>query len=203
MPRQRSTELMLRDVSIRDDVARGRPRQEIADAHGISLVRVCQINSEQYEGISEDEQRNLLIAQLEYLNTKLHETIRNPPQKVTPSGRLVYQPLVDSDGEIIRNAKGAPLDDFSSPVLDDRAVSEASKAINANLAEIAKLQGVHRKAPKPKDEVSPELEQAMEWVKSQGSANRDLQALVAELQAQVRRYEAGEIQPADIVPDQG
>lgn len=174
MPRGRSTELLKRDHVIRDMVSQGYSRQKIADTFGISLVRVSQINSEQFEDIPDDDHRNWHIAQLEYLIEKNYETVRNPPQAVAPSGKLIFQPLVDAEtGEPVIGPHGQHVNDVSRPVLDKRAVAEASKVIISAQERLSKFKALDRPKPKQQDEI-PQMEQAMTYVHMVWEKNKEL-----------------------------
>jgi len=182
--RTRSTELLKRDMVIREKIAQGVPRQQLADQYGITLARLSQINSEQYEGLTEDGRRDFLIAQHQFLVEKLYETVLNPPVKVNASGRLVYETLIDKDGEPVRNGKGNYVDDFSRPVRDDKAASEASKAIKGHMEELAKLQGLYQKAPKKRDEAG-DLQEYMSYLQQQTERALRLEAENENLRAQL------------------
>lgn len=152
MSRTKDATLMSRDQAIREMIENGASRQEIADRYGISMARVSQINSGRYEKLTEDEQRNWLLSRHEFLADKNIRTVLSPPQKVSPSGSLVYEPLLDGDGSPILSSHGKPVPDVTRPVLDQQAASDASRAAGTHLAEIAKLSGLYQKAPKKQDE---------------------------------------------------
>ena len=205
MARTKNAELIPRDMAICADAAAGVNKQEIATKYGVSLVRIYQIISERYEGLTEDGRRDLLVAHYEYLIEKNMKIVNNPPQKVTPSGKLVYEPLIDENGEIVRNSKGQAMDDFSRPIFDDRAVSEATKAIATAIDGIAKLGGLYQKAPRVKDE-TPEYDKMMaDWRNDQAAIRqleeqkRAIEADRQELASRLVRYESGEIHEAIVI----
>jgi hypothetical protein len=188
MGRTKSLDVIRRDILIREAIAQGKPRQEIAEEHGISLARVSQINSEQYDSLSDDETRDVLRAQHEYIIRKNLETIASPPQKVSPSGRLIYKPLLDEDGNPViaesGHGRGNPLNDISQPVEDRDAIATASKAAQASMESIAKLLGINIIKPKIVDESKIYLE-TMQWATEQATRAKEQELVIEELKAQL------------------
>ena len=149
MGRTKDLSLIRRDVEIIARVARGDKLAAIADDFGLTVARISQINHSNRDAIPDEEKRELLAAKLEFiLDDKLLALMNAPRQvKVAASGKPVYE----------LNQYGEP--DFTRPVMDDSATIEAAKAVTTAADQIAKLYGLHRRAPKHVDE-SPEL---MEW----------------------------------------
>src|SRR5260370_37345783 len=106
MPRTKSTDIMIRDKQIAEEAGEGVSRRVLARKYGVSEARISQIVLQEQEKISDDAARATLEAQLEFaLGKALALLCADPQQKVTPSGKLVYMPLMDEHGERLRNSR--------------------------------------------------------------------------------------------------
>jgi hypothetical protein len=140
----RDTSLVFRDHEIREMRTEGYNLQQIADTVGLTKARVSQICRTQGEEVPDDEYRAFLIDQTEFALAKVQNVLRQPPPpKVTPSGKIVYEPLIDKEGEPVMgqegHSRGNPLGDVTKPVLDWSAHVEAAKAVPSLADRLAKL----------------------------------------------------------------
>jgi hypothetical protein len=199
MPRTRSAEVAYRDELISQEAGEGIPRREIARKYGITEARVSQIVLAHHEEISTDAARAESVALLEFGLEKAAELLRMPPQrKVSPSGKMVFEPLLDENGEILRNNRGIPLDDPSKPVYDYSHVTEALKQLPPLLDRKSKFMGLDLKAPKEKDE-SAEYAAQLSWVQGVAEANQAVTRENEELRARLAALERGGVEDAEIV----
>src|ERR1700722_14578139 len=107
VPRTRSAELANRDDIIAKEAGEGVPRRELAAKYGVSQARISQIVLAHHEEISDEATRAQMVASLFFVAENLLEIQRRPrPPKVTPSGKLVYEPLLDEDGNPMRDNRG-------------------------------------------------------------------------------------------------
>lgn len=199
MPRTRSAEVAYRDEIIAKEAGEGIPRRELAAKYGVTQARISQIVLGHHEEISDDATRAQMVSSLFFVAENLLKIQRQPRSpKVTPSGRMIYQPLLSEDGEPLRDNKGHFIDDYSKPVLDDSPIIESAKQIPATYDRIAKLMGLDRKAPKVVDE-SAEYQAQLAWVQSVADASQQAQRENEELRARLAMLEKGGIQDAEVI----
>lgn len=173
MPRTRSAELAVRDEQIAIEAGEGIPRHVLAKKYGISEARLSQIILAKQDEISDDANRALLFAQLDFVKQRILEIFSRPrPVKVNPSGRLVYEPLME-DGEPVLSAKGVPMLDYTKPVYDDSPYIEAAKMVPNLIDRQSRLYALDRPKPKERDE-SAELKSMLTWAESIVEENRQL-----------------------------
>jgi LysM repeat protein len=178
----RDLSLIRRDAAIANRIARGDTMSRIAEDFGLTVSRISQINHANRDSIPDDEKRELLGAKLDYvLDEKLLKLMNAPRSlKIAANGKPVYQ----------LDQRGQP--DFTKPVFDDSAIIEAAKAITTVVDQIARLYGLHRKAPKQVDETM-ELVEWQNYVSDLVRRNKELTALVEAAQP--------DIVEADVVPE--
>ena len=111
---------------------------------------------------------------------------------------MVFEPLLDENGEIMRNNRGIPLDDPGKPVYDYSHVTEALKQLPPLLDRKSKFMGLDLKAPKEKDE-SAEYAAQLSWVKGVAEANQAVTRENEELRARLALLERGGVEDAEIV----
>lgn len=187
MPRIRSTDLVLRDGEIARRAGEGENRRLLAEEYGISQARISQIVLAEQDAITDDANRALLVAQLDFVKEKILEIFSRPRSpKVTPSGRLVFEPLLDENGEPIPAANGKGfMDDYTKPILDDSPIIEAAKMVPNLVDRISKLQGLDKK-PKDTREDTGAIESTMNYINAliaQGkSKDQELEDLRAQLE---------------------
>lgn len=193
--------MIQRDEIIAQEVGEGFPRREVAKKYGITEARVSQIMLAHHEEISDDAVRAEAIAQLDYTLQKVMETFQRPRQlKVTPSGRIVYEPLLDEDGEPLRDNRGQFIPDPSKPVYDDSPIFEAAKQVPSLLARKSQFMGLDRKAPRAVDESEAYAAQ-LAWAQTLADANLAVRRENEELQARIAALERGGIEDAEIIHD--
>jgi hypothetical protein len=143
--RTKSTEVAVRNLEI-IEMAKSFPRRKVAETFGISQARVSQIVAEHHEATTIDEQRAQQSVQIEFAIEKLMEVLRQPVQiKVTPSGRPVYDLMMDEES-------GKLIPDLSKPIYDYSLPIESAKAISSIMDRQARLNALDLKKPKEKDE---------------------------------------------------
>ena len=193
MPRTRSAEVAYRDEQIAKEAGEGISRRELAAKYGVTQARISQIILAHHEEISDEATRAEMVAHLFFVAQNLLEIQRRPrPPKVSASGKLIYEPLLDENGEPLRDNRGQFVPDPSKPVLDDSPIIESAKQIPGTYDRIAKLMGLDRKAPKEKDE-SAEYAAMISWAEGLANENRALRERVNALDAQ-------EVFEAEVVP---
>lgn len=177
---------MIRDDQIAREAGEGIPRRELAAKYGITEARISQIVLAKHEEITDDANRAILFAELDFVKSKILEIFSRPrPPKVTPSGLIVFEPLIDENGEPVRAANGKGfLSDYSKPVYDDAPYIEAAKMVPNLSKEQASLYGLHRPKAKEKDE-SAELQNLLAWAQGNVDKVKEQQALIESLQQQL------------------
>jgi uncharacterized protein YerC len=182
VPRSKDLTLISRNQQIREMKDEGRTLQAIADTTGLSKARVGQILAQQDEEIGTDAYRAWLRAQGEAGLAKLQEILRKPPAiKVTPSGRLVYEPVLGEDGIPLRDNKGQFIPDPSKPVHDDSVVIDAIRAFPGLLDRLSKLSGADMRTPPPEGPDTALVNERIAYFQEKISRIRELEAKLAEL----------------------
>jgi hypothetical protein len=119
-----SQELTPRNVSIYKMYASGKSIQHIAEQFDLSRQRVAQIIARYGTvGVSDDESRTLMRTQLEYLTSEMIAVVNNGPA-----------PAVNVKGELIYDANGEPVADYSGVISaadTARKLSESIRRLDA------------------------------------------------------------------------
>lgn len=165
---------------------------EIASTFGITRARVSQINSEYHDDVTDEAERDLALAQLDYLiHDVLYPLLRGPGKRlVSPSGRPVYEV---KEGQT--DNRGNPVFDFSRPIYDEYARVEVVNVFLKAQERRAKFSALDRAQPREKDE-SQEFTEMMNWVRTLAVQNK-------ELRAKLSQYETEEFHEADVVSEEG
>jgi transcriptional regulator with XRE-family HTH domain len=193
VPRVRSTELIVRDSEIARRAGEGESRRALAEEYGVSQARISQIVLAEQEEISDDANRAMMVANLFFVAENILAIQRRPrPPKVTPSGRIVYEPLLDENGEPVLDHKGQPLPDPAKPIYDDSPIIESAKMIPNLYDRISKLMGLEKK-PKDREDTGA-LESTMQYINSLISQNKIKERELDDLRAQLMKASSYEIE---------
>lgn len=196
MPRGKSLELVERDGQILQMYAEGYTQRKIASTLGISAARVNQILKEYgmtvSQGFEEDADRSLAGEKLDVLIERTMSYALGPgDQKVSSVGELVYEPLLDEDGEFIRDKRGKPVPDPSRPVYDRFNIVKAAEVAGRLISQRSKLFATERR----------------QQVAGDAAIHDEVLQYIATLEETVRKQNAllpgGEILEGEVVESEG
>jgi len=178
MPRNRSTEIELRDAQVRADAAKGMSKTALAAKYGRSVTRICQILAEETD-VPDEDQRSWLLAGYQ-------------------GGIEILQAIAEGPGRAITSGKGEHVIDANTglPAYDPSPVIDAVRTQGQLRKNVAQLLGSEKPVVKPLEE-TPDFSDAMEWLKQTSKENEALKAQNAALAARLAAIEGAH--PADVV----
>lgn len=190
-----------RDYQIIRRIRKGDRYEDIASDFGLSIGRISQINSSFRGQLDDDGRREIMMAQLEGYLDVLHEEIIHAPDsvKVTPSGKVVYENLVDENGEMAVTKTGQPVPDLSRPVYDKTPKMEAIKVATGLSSQLARL-GALDKVRKKENDADEAVAEAMAWQETVGKQFLAMRAENERLKVMLTEKEPHMVE-AEIVED--
>lgn len=180
MPRTRSTEMELRDHEIIADARRNVPRRDIARKYSISEARVSQIITSSLDPKFPDEDLRAWLLEGYFGDLGTLQEIKDGPGRPITSGK---------GDHVIDAVTGEPAYDPSPRIDAIRTAAQTRK-------NVAMLMGSEKPVPKPVEE-SPELGEALAWMRQMAKENSALKEQNAALLARLALLE--EAHPAEVV----
>jgi len=180
MPRIKSTEIELRDHEIVEAARRNIPRRDIARKYGISESRVSQIVTQNLDPKYPDEDLRAWLLEGYFGDLQVLQEIKEGPGRAITSGR----------GEHVIDAMtGLPAYDPSPRIDAIRTAAQARK-------NVATLMG-SEKPPAKAEQESPELAEALDWMRQLARENEQLKKELASMRARNSLLEGAH--PAEVV----